>query len=142
MLDEIPLSCTRILHLWIRIGRADHVLSTFSNHRIAASPSFRVTSSTERLWRIPFLNSANWPNLGYRPDWFQRLDEILEAPQTMGTIFNLVGLAGLVRVAIPDDRFVGGSSVLAAFSHRAASFLSRQPNMALTLYGLCVILWG
>ena len=90
-----------------------------------------------------------------QPAWFHRLDEILEAPQTMGTIFYLVGLAGsdnatlghyrlagLVRVAIPDDRFVGGSSVLAAFSHRAASFLSRQPNMALTLYGLCVILWG
>ena len=90
-----------------------------------------------------------------QPAWFHRLDRNPRGSADHGNDLYLVGLAGsdnatlghyrlagLVRVAIPDDRFVGGSSVLAAFSQRAASFLSRQPNMALTLYGLCVILWG
>ena len=36
-----------------------HTGRTFRNHRIEASPCFRVTSSTVRLWRIPFRRSAS-----------------------------------------------------------------------------------
>ena len=40
---------------------------------MVASPSFRVTSSTDRLWRMPFRSSANWPNFADSISLFQNL---------------------------------------------------------------------
>ena len=41
------------------LGNAAHLINTWLNQRIEASPSIRVTSLTERLCRMPFRSSVN-----------------------------------------------------------------------------------
>ena len=61
-----------------------------------------------------------------QPAWFHRLAEILDTPRTRGEILILSVWRVWFDSRSRDNRSLGGSSGVAVFSPRAASFLSRK----------------